>query len=289
MSVERLKPHVENVIFEYTVTAQCDHNVDAFHLDYDNKTYRQDALYSLIREAVPYFALTPDEFAELTTSGDLPELNRLAWSRISTAKALKKGDYGELLLFLLLALAIPQRVPRFVTKVRLRSSTSDQIKGFDCAHFTIENGEVCLWLGEAKFHKSFSTAVGDAFDSVREHITHDYLKKELSILGSNIEINRGNPLRAQLENALTKNRAIDRIRFKIPVLLTYDSACIQSNCSIGQKFKQELELELSSHVMNIDGREIDLPPNMEMHFLLFPLHTVREIKDRLDILEGSMR
>ena len=199
-----------------------------FHLDYENAVYRQQDLVRLIRDSVEYFALTHEEFEEFRSAGDLPSARRIAWSRISTARKDKKGDYGELLLFLLLTFKMPQRVPRFVTKVRLRSSRSDQIKGFDCAHFTLENGEPCLWLGEAKFHQGIGGAIASSMESLEAHWAGDYLKNELKILGANIEANHGiDPeMFRKLDAALNKGRSLDRLRFKVPILLTYDSACI---------------------------------------------------------------
>lgn len=146
-SIDSLKPFVDEIILTFDVGA---HRKDAracFHLDYQDTVYREKAFIGLLRDSVEYFALTHEEFEEFRTKGDILSARRIAWSRISTARRDKKGDYGELLLFLLLCFKMPHHVPRFVTKVRLRSSRGEQIKGFDCAHVTLENGQLNLWLG----------------------------------------------------------------------------------------------------------------------------------------------
>src|ERR1035437_2376201 len=139
--IETLRPFVEQLIFGIDVDAKRSGSRFGFHLDYETKIYREKALAGLIRDSVEYFALTHEEFEEFIQKGDLISARRKAWGRISTANKNKKGDYGELLLFLLLHFRLAERPERFVTKVRLRSARGDQIKGFDCAHFTIENDE----------------------------------------------------------------------------------------------------------------------------------------------------
>src|SRR4051812_13685033 len=121
-SIDALAPFMEELVFAFDVGVERRDNHFCFHLDYENAVYREQDLVRLIRDSVEYFALTHEEFEEFRKAGDLPSARRIAWSRISTARKDKKGDYGELLLFLLLTFKMSQRVPRFVTKVRLRSS-----------------------------------------------------------------------------------------------------------------------------------------------------------------------
>ena len=181
-----LKMRIGNQIFKFEATLDNASDKDTcFTLNYERGIYRQDDLVGLIRDTVKYFALTKDELREL----DASEQNRRAYTRISDANREKKGDYGELLLFLILEMFYD--VPKFVTKARLRSTTRDQIKGFDCAHFSIERQNVILWLGEAKFYQDFSKAINGAFESLNKHLKDStYIKRQLKLLGGEIEINR---------------------------------------------------------------------------------------------------
>ena len=148
---ESIKRRIKNQIFKFEAQLESIKDCDAsFTLDFESGRYRQKELVGLIRDIVPFFALTEEEIATI----DKSEWNRSSFTRISDANKNSKGDYGELLLFLILSVFYD--TPKFVTKARLRSTTREQIKGFDCAHFSIENNEVTLWLGEAKFHKDRS-------------------------------------------------------------------------------------------------------------------------------------
>jgi Cap4 SAVED domain len=181
METNLLKDYTENLIFMYEKFSYDKYLKRTFHLDYEAKTYRQKDLVGLIRDTVPYFSLTEEEFKDLESI----EKSRTAWRRISDARKDKKGDYGELLLYLILLVYYDSA--KFVTKVRLRSSAKMQVNGFDCAHFTIEDDEPILWLGESKFHQSFSTALTDSIKSLNEHCNVLFTSDEISILKPNIE------------------------------------------------------------------------------------------------------
>lgn len=212
-------------------------------------------------------------------------MQKRAWKRISDRPKEKKGDYGELLLFLILEVFYPAR--KLVTKVRLRSSMGDEIKGFDCAHFSIDGSDkICLWLGEAKFHQSFSTAINKAVGSINEHLSGKTLKDEISILeGNNTEIDE--ETREKMENYLNSGISLDKMNFKIPTLLTYDSRVVKSHKEVCDKFVKDLEQELKSKYHTIDKSKISLKPNVELHFILFPLETIATIKEELENIEKA--
>jgi len=284
MKIDSLKDYTKNLIFMSENVSIGKYSKNTFHLDYTAKIYRQKDLVGLIRDTVPYFALTEEEFNELESI----ELNRTAWSRISQARKDKKGDYGELLLFLIMT--VYYDAPKFVTKVRLRSSVGMQVNGFDCAHFTIEDNEPILWLGESKFHQSFSTALTDSFKSLDEHCKILYASNEISILKPNIEINKNLEEDFVKLKSIFAGRSIDKIKFRIPVLLTYDSNAIKSNEDIDEKFKKDLETELSVLHTKIESKDVENElRNVEFVFFIFPLDTVSSIKSDLEAIENLMR
>lgn len=285
--MEALKNRVHNLIFKFDFSEMKQYEKQTFTLDYQSGQYRQNELVKIIDHAVPHFALTESEFDEYCSSRDTGEAREAGYSRISTAHRNKKGDYGELLLFLILD--VIYNVPKFVTKVRLRSSMSEQIKGYDCAHVTIENEEPCLWLGEAKFHQSFATAVSEAFKSLNEHMETSYLEDELKILGGNIEWNKTLPNYDNLKKAF-QGRSIDRIKFKIPILLTYDSNSVKNNAALDDQFKESLTNEIAAHYATIEKKNFkEKKANFEFIFIIFPLHTAQEIKLRLEQIESLAR
>ncbi|GLB53449.1 hypothetical protein NBRC110019_24900 [Neptunitalea chrysea] len=282
--MESLIDYTQNLIFKFEFSSDGNFIKDTFHLDYESNKYREKDLVSLIRDTVPYFALTEEEFSDLESIDQM----RIAWSRISKAQKNKKGDYGELLLFLILL--VYYKAPKLVTKVRLRTSTTLQINGYDCAHFTIEDDEPVLWIGESKFHQSFSSALTHSITSLNEHCNVLFTSDELSILKPNLEINKENKEIFQRLQSIFRGKSIDKIKFKVPVLLTYDSKCIKNNVETNEKFKSELIQELEKLYGSIDEKEIvtDIR-NIDFIFLVFPFEAVSNIKDSLENIENILR
>lgn len=255
-----------------------------YHLNYERGVYREKDLINIIRGALPKFALTPEEFNRLHDDEDLDEIYRLAFSRISKAKKNKKGDYGELLLFLILKSFY--KAERLVTKVKLRSSVKDQIKGFDCAHFAIDDlGGISLWLGEVKFYKSFSDAISDIVDEIHEHTADEYLKNEFSILCPNIEYNSNIEIPDEIVEYLDGTVSLDDVKIVIPALVTYETPLIGKHKLIDDAFKESFRKQFEAKFRTINRRTISVPKNIEVFFILLPLNDVASIKTQLEKFE----
>ncbi|MFS0892381.1 DUF1837 domain-containing protein [Peribacillus frigoritolerans] len=287
--MKALTGRVKNLIFKFDLSSKVVlTEKHPFTLDYESGSYRQKELVKIIKDSVIHFALTPEEIKKWKDTNDFGEMERKAWDRISKAHKYSKGDYGELLLYLMLTVFFPTE--KFVTKVRLRSSKKDQIKGFDCAHFTVENEQVYLWLGEAKFHNNFSNAISGAMSSIEEHCEFDYLNDEISILSSNIEINEAFTHYETLNTILNGGVSLDKIKIKIPVLLTYDSALLKKHTNIEDAaFIEKMEKDFIKKFKNIDDRKPSLNPNIEVIFMVIPFESVTSIKDQLEVLEEVLR
>jgi Cap4 SAVED domain len=279
---------LKNIIFKFEVDMDsCQPDEALFHLDYKEEKYTQKALLTLIKKSVMYFALTPQEFEEMSQD-EIHEMSPVAWTRISTAHKNSKGDYGELLLYLILTAFYPAE--RFVTKVRLRSNQADQIKGFDCAHFSLDSeGILNFWLGEAKFRSSFSDGVNDAFKSLSEHCNYDFISHEFKILAPNLEINRKMPEFKKLQAALREEHSFDRLRFVFPILITYDSTAIKNSKAIDDSFIKVLTREMKRKYSFIREKWKTERVNFRFIFILFPLDAVAELKESLDIVEKAHR
>lgn len=255
-----------------------------YHLNYERGKYREKDLINIIRGALPKFALTPDEFSRLYDDEELDEIYRAAFSRISTAKKNKKGDYGELLLFLILKSFY--KAERLVTKVKLRSSIKDQIKGFDCAHFAIDElGNITLWLGEVKFYKSFSNAISDIVEEIHNHTSDEYLKNEFSILCPNIDYNSKIEIPDKVIEYLDGTISLDDVKIVIPALVTYETPLLGRHHRIDDEFKSAFKKQFEEKFKTINKRTISVPSNIEVFFIILPLNDVTHIKTELERFE----
>lgn len=288
-----IKIRTKNLIFKFEAKIKTSEKGDStFTLDYEDGRYRQNELVGLIRDIVPYFALTEAEINSI----DKSEWNRKSFTRISDANRKSKGDYGELLLYLILSIFYD--VPKFVTKARLRSTTREQIKGFDCAHFSINRGKVILWLGEAKFHQNFSGAIASAFKSLKEHLgDSSRIKSELKLLGGEIEINKSlNPKQyEQLSSYVSGDKSLDKVNIAVPVLLTYDSKCINNfidseDADIESDiFAKTLQKEIESKFKAIYNKKWPKMKSIKIAFFIMPFESVSTIKQHIEDVENAMK
>lgn len=94
---------------------------------------------------------------------------------------------------------------------------------------------------EAKFHQSFSGAISNAIESIKEHCEIDYLRDEISILSSNIELNDNYPEYEKINDILNSGGTLDKIKIRIPVLLTYDCKVLTNHKDIeSETFIEEM-------------------------------------------------
>jgi hypothetical protein len=62
-----LVKRVENLIFKFNITfKKGKYSHMPLHLDYEKGKYRQGELKKIFKDALPHFALTPDEYSEYT-------------------------------------------------------------------------------------------------------------------------------------------------------------------------------------------------------------------------------
>ena len=284
--MKAIKGQAKNLIFSLEAVAASSPGKHTFHLDYESGSYRQDALVRLMRDTVPYFALTPGELSRIDEE-EFTKLITRAWNRISRRRKEMKGDYGELLLFLLLEVFFPAK--KLITKVRLRSSLTEEVKGYDCTHFAIDaDDKITFWLGEAKFHQSFSTAIDQAVKSIREHSALNKVKDELVIIeGNNTEIDEES--RAKIEDYLNSRVSLDEVNIRIPVLLTYNCAAVARHDLISEEFYNDLRSDVLKRYASIDNQDLELPSNISVVFIVFPLEIVEDLKAKLERVEEAHR
>jgi len=286
--MEWLNKRVKKLFFKFSISfekGKWEHI--PLHLDYSSGKYRQGEIKGIINDSLPHFALTPSEFEEYTRTGDDGEKYRLAWSRISKRKKSNKGDYGELLLFLILKVFFKSE--KLVTKVKLKTG-NHEVYGYDCAHFTVENNEPILWLGESKFYSNFSNAISKAFESLEEHCKESFTVQEFSFLEPHIELNKDFPHVEVIREKLKGISSFDSIKIKVPVFITYDCNKIKNHTnSTSPEFLNEFKEEFQERYKSIEKRELNLNSNFELIFIILPLESVEDIKNEIDTLEKANR
>jgi len=115
-------------------------------------------------------------------SGKVPEeLFKKAVRKISKHTA--KGELGELLLFTLLEVYF--EAPKILSKISLKTARRVPVFGADAVHAQYVDGDLRLYLGESKMHKSFSNAATKAAESISSSV--DKYEDEFDLIESHID------------------------------------------------------------------------------------------------------
>ena len=184
--------------------------------------WRHKKLVNHLLNWLPHFALKPGE-AEAIGLHNSFDILRESAARIFRPKAGKgRGEIGELLLHIVCV--TEYRAAAFVSRLFYKMRSNDQITGFDSALVTLDNeGEVELWLGEAKFYKDTKQAIAAAIASIAGHLEEGFLEETKILIAPKIE--PGAPAYEKLQWLFDDGSKLDEIvkRIVVPVLVASES------------------------------------------------------------------
>ena len=261
----------------------CVHKVDLIpgltgaSVGYENKLWRCEQFVDHILEWLPEFALSPTEAMSLKSSNAVNLIRKAARSVYSTDKYMRRGEFGELLLHILMR-QVFETIPA-ISKIYYKDSVNDTVKGFDAVHVLNTGEELELWLGEAKFYKEIRPAINHVVAELHDHLNSDYLRQEFALLCNKIEDSW--PHSEALKELMHRNRTLDEVfaRLCIPVLLTYDSPVVERYQDVNDTYLSELKKEFDINYKSF--REAGLPNSVRLHLFLLPLSKKSELVDSL--------
>jgi hypothetical protein len=220
-------------------------------------------------EWLPEFALSWSDREALKDHTAVSLLRRAAAVVYATDKYKRRGEFGELLLHVLIR-QVFDTVPA-ISKIYYKDSPNDTVKGFDAVHIVVTDNDLELWLGEAKFYDDFERAARDAATALKEHSTRNYLRTEFAAITNKLD--RDWPHYERLKRLLDPNTSLDAVfdRLSIPVLLTYDSTTLARFAICSEEYVTAFLAEIERHYVSFIGRP--LPKECRIHLFLVPLHT----------------
>lgn len=158
-----------------------------FMLNTENKLFNYDELYKYILPNITKYVFDrrknkeASEDPQKATTLILEALNHL---RTITSEKDKGagGELGEILLYLFLEQDL--QAPKLFSKVELKTSAQDYVKGSDGIHFkfrTLPTGNKVLQLviGEAKIQNELKAGLEAAFESINTYLTSDVQDRNL--------------------------------------------------------------------------------------------------------------
>lgn len=244
---------------------------------YEEKNFRYDALTNLIFEALPDFVLNESEKKEFSVTDSITKIRKAAKAVYSTEKYSKRGEFGEVLLHIILR-DFYNSIPA-VSKMYYKDGPNETVKGFDAVHIIPTTDGLEIWLGEVKFYNNLNRAIRDVIPEIDAHSKRDYLRSELMFISNKIDSSwsYANQLRDLIDEKVSLDKIIKKTR--IPVLLTYDSTVVGNYNEVTEEFENYIKQELEEGSIKFRSNTL---PDIEIHLVLLPLEDKGKLVDYLD-------
>lgn len=231
-----------------------------------------------LMEWLPEFALTYSEIRSINPGNMVALMREAAKKLYASEKFANRGEFGEIILHAAIRQVFGS-LPA-ISKIYYKSARNDTVKGFDAVHVVDGPAGLQLWLGEAKFYSDIGSAIRDVAEELRAHTQRDYLRDEFLLIAGKIDDQW--PHAEELNTLLSPNTSLDQVfeSVCIPVLLTYDSACIANHRKVTDEYVTEFQEEIMRHYETF--RKKDLPGNVLIRLFLMPLEHKVELIAELD-------
>lgn len=277
MDLPQPKPFLELVIHDLDLKP----TLSALSAGYELGEWRVRRFAEHLMEWLPEFALSHRELQEFNHATGVEFIRRAAAVIYNTDKYSRRGEFGELLLHVVLR-QVMNTLPA-ITKIYFKDSANDTVKGFDAVHVVPTDTGLQLWLGEAKFYSDLTGAIHEAVESVNLHVKPDYLRREFQAIVNKIDDSW--PYSDRLKKLLDLNTSLDQVFDStcVPVLLTYDSESVNGFEEASEAFRVEFEKEVRAAHKEFAAKS--LPSTVQICLFLTPLGSkeklISELHERL--------
>lgn len=256
-----------------------------------------ELLADLMRKNLLFYCFGEEEivgFYETNKFSSLDTAAKYAYSqRLPKRKNNNDGLPGEVLLDLLIQVYNPKAY-KLAVRTIFRQNDNNEIKGFDLTYFSLEDGNITIWLGQSKLGDREYCKRGIDSDLIKKY-TKQYLSEQLffvcdkrmeltkeakQILSAIDDINLlciENPGINKTEK-LFEYFSNNNVSIKIPCLLAYEKKDIYDNpLLIEEMIKKELS-SIREYFQNkkysFDGFE------PEIVIYIFPIEDIQRLRDK---------
>jgi hypothetical protein len=246
--------------------------------NYEQGRWRASELSAHLVQWLPEFALSWAERDAFGLRNGVELLRRAARTVYETDKYRLRGEFGELLLHGVLRSHFGTEPG--VAKLAFKTAANDTVKGFDVVHIVdAGDSQIELWLGEAKFYSDLRAAIRDAVSELHAHLAPDYLRTEFMLITNKLD--PGAPFARELRELLDAGKTLDDVfhSLRIPVLLTYESPCVQGHSLRDDVYLEAFRAEALEACASFWAS--GPPDKVSLHLILVPLHTKQDLIDEL--------
>lgn len=248
-----------------------------YHVGFEKNKFRLTPLVEVIRKVIPEFAFGFHAGMKIPYIEMIERVVEAANTVYLTDKYQKRGEFGELILHLLLrdwCNTLP-----LVSKIYFKDAHNATVHGFDAIHITIEGDVKKLWLGESKLYLDGVSGVKELAKDVVNHVNGDYLKKEFELIRRKIpeEI----PEVEYWTNLMHKHKNLDDVfdSIVIPLVCTYTSPIFADHYDNSREYFEALEKECRELFNTFKS---SVSTDVELLLLLLPVPNKDDLNKELD-------
>lgn len=164
---------------------ECNSKLNLFILKIENNQFIYSQLINELYDSIITYALSRKELENLKDSiGGKRYVKAIDRLRNYTTN---DGEFGEIMLYCLLESHLD--APKIFTKLELKTSSNDYVKGADGIHLLkLKENKFQLIFGESKLIDNLTTCLSEAFKSIKDFIKRDKnnIYDEINLLDSHL-------------------------------------------------------------------------------------------------------
>jgi hypothetical protein len=251
----------------------------AYHVGFELNQFRLKPLVEILCRVIPEFAFGYHEGLSVPHIEMVEKLQEAAQMIYQTDKFQKRGEFGELILHLLLR-DFHNTIP-LIYKIQFKDSHDVAVHGFDAVQVTSNGSIKKLWLGESKLYHSGKAGVSELVKDLKKHVKADFLRSEFQLLYKKLpnqisEIDHWREL-------MDKHTKLEEIfsNIVIPMVCTYSSALFKSHKEANESFFKDFVSECKELKKLFEEKKIEIATNIEVILLLLPVSNKDELNSAL--------
>jgi hypothetical protein len=257
----------------------------AYHVGFDQNKFRLLPLVETIRSVIPEYALGYHQGNNIPLTEIVDRLQDAAKTVYTTDKYKRRGEFGELILHLLLR-DFCNSIP-LISTIFFRDAPNIPAHGFDGVHVTINGNDKKLWLGESKLYKSGTDGITDLVGDIVKHFNEDYLRQQFNLITRKLPTDA--PEIEHWRNLMHKNQKLDVVfsSIVIPMVCTYNSSLFVNHIDETQQYIDDFKKECE--VLHDEFKKKKPASSLEIVLLLLPVPDKDELNKELDARLKAMQ
>ncbi|MFT3679804.1 MAG: DUF1837 domain-containing protein [Ferruginibacter sp.] len=276
------RPFKSELVLEERIS---DATLRAYHVGFDQNKFRLQPLVDVIRSVIPEFSLGYHCGANIPLTEIVERLKEAAETVYLTDKYQQRGEFGELILHLLLR-DFHNTIP-LISKIYFKDSHNVPAHGFDGVQVSINGDEKKLWLGESKLYKTGKAGIRDLTSDIAKHVNTDYLRSEFSLISKKLP--EAVPEIEHWRTLMHKNQKLDVIfsSIIIPMVCTYNSDLFTNHQDETTQYINDFKNECAT--LHEEFNRLKPATNVDIMLMLLPVLDKDELNKELDARLKAMQ